>query len=216
MDAARHGGGAHQGGRRGLRREALERRARGDDGAQPRRAGRRQPGAARARAADASGTRPAQSNSTPAGMVWRDAATQRVLELACQVARADLPILITGPTAAARSAWRRIIQANSSVRDGPFVTAQLRRAAGGADRGRSSSAREPARTPAPPRRARASSRRPTAARSSSTRSATFRPAGQVKLLRVLETGASSGLGSNDEKQVPACARSAPPTPTCPR
>ncbi|MDB5961529.1 MAG: sigma-54-dependent Fis family transcriptional regulator, partial [Massilia sp.] len=31
------------------------------------------------------------------GMVWQDPATERVLHLACQVARADVPVLISGP-----------------------------------------------------------------------------------------------------------------------
>jgi DNA-binding NtrC family response regulator len=38
------------------------------------------------------------------GMVWQDPATERVVHLACQVARADVPVLISGPTAPARNA----------------------------------------------------------------------------------------------------------------
>ena len=35
------------------------------------------------------------------GLVFRDAATERVVEMACQVARSDLPVLITGANGAA-------------------------------------------------------------------------------------------------------------------
>ncbi|MGZ5848786.1 MAG: sigma-54-dependent transcriptional regulator, partial [Ramlibacter sp.] len=52
------------------------------------------------------------------GMVWRDAATERVLLIACQVARSDLPILVTGPNGAGKERIAEIIQANSDVRDG--------------------------------------------------------------------------------------------------
>ncbi|HEY5800136.1 MAG TPA: sigma-54 dependent transcriptional regulator [Burkholderiaceae bacterium] len=56
------------------------------------------------------------------GLVWRDAATERALAMACQVARADVPVLITGPNGAGKERIAQIVQANSSVRDGPFVT----------------------------------------------------------------------------------------------
>ena len=56
------------------------------------------------------------------GLVWRDAATERVLGMACQVARSDLPVLITGPNGSGKERIAEIVQANSSVRDGPFVT----------------------------------------------------------------------------------------------
>jgi len=55
------------------------------------------------------------------GLVWADPATERVLSLACQVARADVPILITGPNGTGKERIAEIIQANSMVRDGPFV-----------------------------------------------------------------------------------------------
>src|SRR5207342_1226626 len=47
------------------------------------------------------------------GVVWNDPATERVLSLACQVARADVPILITGPNGAGKERIAEIIQANS-------------------------------------------------------------------------------------------------------
>jgi DNA-binding NtrC family response regulator len=56
------------------------------------------------------------------GLVFASTATERVVELACQVARADIPVLITGPNGAGKERIAEIIQANSSVKDGPFVT----------------------------------------------------------------------------------------------
>lgn len=55
------------------------------------------------------------------GMVWQDPATERVVHLACQVARADVPVLISGPNGTGKERIAEIIQANSAVRDGPFV-----------------------------------------------------------------------------------------------
>jgi DNA-binding NtrC family response regulator len=47
---------------------------------------------------------------------------ERVIALACQVARADVPVLITGPNGAGKEKIAEIVQANSAVPDGPFVT----------------------------------------------------------------------------------------------
>ena len=41
------------------------------------------------------------------GLVFADPATERVVELACQVARADVPVLITGPNGAGKGASPR-------------------------------------------------------------------------------------------------------------
>ncbi len=134
------------------------------------------------------------------GLQWRDAATERVLATACQVARSDLPVLITGPNGAGKERIAEIIQANSAVRDGPFVTlncgampadlveAELFGAEAGAYTG-----------------------------AAKDREGKFEAAdggtlfldeignlplaGQVKLLRVLETGRFQRLGSNRERQV---------------
>ncbi|TFW10386.1 sigma-54-dependent Fis family transcriptional regulator [Oxalobacteraceae bacterium OM1] len=134
------------------------------------------------------------------GLVWRDAAMERVLGIACQVARADVPVLITGPNGAGKERIAEIIQANSSVKDGPFVTlncgalpselieAELFGAEAGAYTGAGK------------------------ARAGKFEAAdggtlfldeigNLPPAGQMKLLRVLETGRFQRLGSNEERQV---------------
>lgn len=56
------------------------------------------------------------------GVVYGSDATERVLELACQVARSDLPVLITGPNGAGKERIADIVHANSSVKSGPFIT----------------------------------------------------------------------------------------------
>ena len=55
------------------------------------------------------------------GIVYRSAAMHAVVQMATQVARADVPVLITGPNGAGKEIIAEIIQANSAVRDGPFV-----------------------------------------------------------------------------------------------
>jgi DNA-binding NtrC family response regulator len=149
---------------------------------------------------DAKGRRRLREQYDLRGMVWRDAATQRVLELACQVARADVPVLITGPNGSGKERVAEVIQANSAVRDGPFVTLNCGAIPGelieaelfGADAGAYTGA--------------------TKARAGKFEAAdggtlfldeigNLPAAGQMKLLRVLETGRFQRLGSNEEKQV---------------
>ena len=56
------------------------------------------------------------------GLIFASTATERVVELACQISRADIPVLITGPNGAGKERIAEIVQANSSVKNGPFVT----------------------------------------------------------------------------------------------
>ncbi|MFZ2986530.1 sigma-54-dependent transcriptional regulator, partial [Ideonella sp.] len=44
-----------------------------------------------------------------------------VLELACQVARSSLPVLVTGPNGSGKERIAALVHANSAVRSGPFV-----------------------------------------------------------------------------------------------
>ncbi len=134
------------------------------------------------------------------GLVWADPATERVLSLACQVARADVPILITGPNGTGKERIAEIIQANSMVRDGPFVVlncgalpselieAELFGADAGAYTG-ASKAREGKFEAAD------------GGTLFLDEIGNLPLAGQMKLLRVLETGRFERLGSNRERQV---------------
>jgi DNA-binding NtrC family response regulator len=134
------------------------------------------------------------------GMVWNDPATERVLSLACQVARADLPILITGPNGGGKERIAEIIQANSAVRDGPFVVlncgalpselveAELFGVEAGAFTG-AGKAREGKFDAAD------------GGTLFLDEIGNLPLAGQMKLLRVLETGRFERLGSNRERQV---------------
>ena len=134
------------------------------------------------------------------GAVFADPAMERVIALACQVARADVPVLITGPNGAGKEKVAEIVQATSAVRDGPFVTLNcgalpselLEAELFGAEIGAYTGA-------------------------SRAREGKFESAdggtlfldeignlsgnGQMKLLRVLETGRFERLGSNREHQV---------------
>jgi len=134
------------------------------------------------------------------GLVWADAASERVLSLACQVARSELAVLVTGPNGTGKEKFAEIIHANSAVRDGPFVAvncgalpAELIEAElFGADAGAYTGANK--------------------AREGKFEAAdggtlfldeigNLPLAGQMKLLRVLETGRFERLGSNRERQV---------------
>ena len=55
------------------------------------------------------------------GVVFASDAMERVVELACRVARADVRVLITGPNGAGKERIAQIVHAKSSVRSGPFV-----------------------------------------------------------------------------------------------
>src|SRR6185503_19596772 len=129
-----------------------------------------------------------------------DAAMERVVALACQVARADVPVLITGPNGAGKEKIAEIIQANSSVRSGPFVTLNCGALPGELIEAELFGAEAGAYTGASKARA---------GKFEAADGGTLfldeignlPPAGQVKLLRVLETGRFQRLGSNEEKQV---------------
>src|SRR5450830_1573773 len=116
------------------------------------------------------------------GMVWQDPATERVVHLACQVARADVPVLISGPNGSGKERIAAIVQANSQVASGPFVVLNcgavpvelIEAELFGAADGGTLFLDEIGNLPL---------------------------AGQMKLLRVLETGRFERLGSNRERQV---------------
>ncbi|MFT4047386.1 MAG: sigma-54 dependent transcriptional regulator [Solimonas sp.] len=134
------------------------------------------------------------------GLVYGAEATERVVELACQVARADVPVLITGPNGAGKERIAQIVHANSAVRQGPFIAvncgalpaelieAELFGAEAGAYTGAN----------------RAREGRFDAADGGTLfldEIGNLPLSGQVKLLRVLETGRFERLGSSRTRQV---------------
>lgn len=133
-------------------------------------------------------------------LVWQDPATERLLEMACQVARSDVSVLITGPNGAGKERVAEIIQANSHVKDGPFVVlncgalpaelieAELFGAEAGAYTG-AVKAREGKFEAAD------------GGTLFLDEIGNLPLAGQMKLLRVLETGRFERLGSNKERSV---------------
>ena len=55
------------------------------------------------------------------GIVFESEAMSRAVELACRVGRADVPVLVTGPNGAGKDRLAQIVHANSMVRDKAFV-----------------------------------------------------------------------------------------------
>ncbi|MEO6966964.1 MAG: sigma-54 dependent transcriptional regulator [Rhodanobacteraceae bacterium] len=56
------------------------------------------------------------------GIVFASEEMARTIELACQVARAEVPVLITGPNGAGKERIAEIVHANSAVSDRPLIT----------------------------------------------------------------------------------------------
>jgi|HubBroStandDraft_4_1064222.scaffolds.fasta_scaffold100085_1 DNA-binding NtrC family response regulator len=129
------------------------------------------------------------------GVIFESASMEAAVELACRVARAPVPVLLTGPNGAGKERIAAIVHANSAVREGPFVAvncgalpselieAELFGAEAGAYTG---------------------ANKARAGRFESANGGTLfldeignlPLSGQVKLLRVLETGQFEQLGSS--------------------
>ena len=56
-----------------------------------------------------------------AGLVFASDAMLQLLEMACQVARGSVPVLITGPNGTGKERIAAVVHANSAARAGPFV-----------------------------------------------------------------------------------------------
>ena len=134
------------------------------------------------------------------GFIHADPLTESTLGLACQVARSDLPVLITGPNGSGKEKLAEIVHANSSVRHGSFVALNcgalpadlIEAELFGADAGAYTGAK------------RAREGKFEAADGGTLfldEIGTLPLAGQIKLLRVLETGQFQRLGSNRERAV---------------
>ena len=134
------------------------------------------------------------------GLVYASEAMHRVLSLAVQIAPSQAPVLITGPSGTGKERIAEVVQANSRRRDGPFLTvnvgaipeelmeAELFGAEAGAytgQRGRREGV--------------------FAAADGGTlfldEIDSLSPAGQVKLLRVLQSGEIQRLGSSRTDRV---------------
>jgi DNA-binding NtrC family response regulator len=128
------------------------------------------------------------------GVVYESDAMHTLIAMATQVAHADVPVLITGPNGAGKEVLADIIHANSTVRSGPYlkvnlgalpqelIEAELFGTEAGAFTG-----------------ARARIGRFEAANGGTLfldELGNLSPAGQAKLLRVLQTGELERLGSN--------------------
>jgi len=135
------------------------------------------------------------------GIVYRSNSVQKLLEMATQVAHSDVPVLITGPNGAGKEKIADIVQANSSVKNGPYIKvnvgalpeelmeAELFGAEAGAYTGSGNKARQ--------------------GRFEAADGGTLfldeigelSASGQVKLLRVLQTGEFQRLGSSHTRKV---------------
>jgi len=134
------------------------------------------------------------------GAVYASDAMERIIEMACRVARAEVPVLITGPNGSGKELIAELIHANSSVASGPLVAlncgavpadlieAELFGAEAGAYTGAT----------------RAREGRFAAADGGTLfldEIGDLPLAGQVKLLRVLETGEFQPLGTSRTRKV---------------
>jgi len=134
------------------------------------------------------------------GLVYESAAMHRVVTLAVQVAASDVPVLITGPNGAGKEMIADLVVANSRRKAEPFVKVNagalpdelLEAELFGAEPG--------AYTGAVKRRI---GRFEAADRGTLflDEIANLSPAGQAKLLRVLQSGTFERLGSSDQKKV---------------
>lgn len=134
------------------------------------------------------------------GLVWDDPASEATLALALQVAASSLPVLITGPNGAGKEKYAEILHANSPVRGGPFVAVNCGALPNELVEAELFGAEAGAYTGA----ARAREGRFEAADGGTLfldEIGTLPPSGQVKLLRVLETGRFSRLGGHRERSV---------------
>jgi len=135
------------------------------------------------------------------GLVYESDAMHALASMAVRIAHADVPVLISGPNGAGKEIIADIVQANSTVRDGPYVKvnlgalpdtlmeAELFGTEAGAFTG-----------------AKARTGRFEAADGGTVfldELGNLSPMGQAKLLRVLQTGEFERLGSNTTRRTRA-------------
>ena len=158
----------------------------------------------------------AQARGVADRPVGASASIREVMALAERVAPSDASVLILGESGTGKELLARAIHRSSAARAmGPFVAVRLLRA--GADRwwSRNCSATRRARSPARSGRGAGCFARRTAARCSSTRSATWRREVQNKLLRVLQEREVQAPSVATPSSRSTCASSPPPTKISP-
>jgi DNA-binding NtrC family response regulator len=134
------------------------------------------------------------------GLVYASAGMHRVVTLAVQVATADVPVLITGPNGAGKEKIAEIVQANSLRRDKPFVKVNVGALPDELLESELFGAEAGAYTGATRRRI---------GRFEAADGGTLfldeignlSPAGQMKVLRVLQSGEFERLGSSETRRV---------------
>ena len=134
------------------------------------------------------------------GIVYESAAMQQLVGIATQVAHADVPVVITGPNGAGKERVADIVQANSAVKAGPYIKVNMGALPAELMESELFGAEAGAYTGA--QKARAG--RFEAADCGTLfldEIANLPLAGQVKLLRVLQTGEFERLGSNQTRKV---------------
>jgi DNA-binding NtrC family response regulator len=133
------------------------------------------------------------------GIVYESEAMQAVVQIATQVARADVPVLITGPNGVGKEVIAAIIQANSRVAQGPFLRVNVGALPDELMESELFGAEAGAYTGARTRGGRFE-----AANGGTLfldEIGNLSPAGQGKLLRVLQTGEFERLGSSQTRKV---------------
>ena len=134
------------------------------------------------------------------GIVYESPAMQQLVGIATQVAHADVPVVITGPNGAGKEMLADIVHANSACKDGPYIKVNMGALPAelieselfGAEAGAYTGAQK------------ARGGRFEAADGGTLfldEIANLSLAGQVKLLRVLQTGEFERLGSTQTRRV---------------
>jgi DNA-binding NtrC family response regulator len=134
------------------------------------------------------------------GAVYASDAMHGVFSLAIQVAGANVPVLVTGPNGAGKDVVVRVIQANSLRRDKPFITVNVGALPGGLMEAELFGAEAGAYTGAANRR----EGRFEAADGGTLfldEIGNLSSEGQMKLLRILQTGEYERLGSSRSRRV---------------
>jgi len=130
------------------------------------------------------------------GIVFTSTAMERVVELACQVARADVPVLITGPNGAGKERIAEIVQANSTRANAAFITVNCGALPSELIEAELFGAEPGAYTGAPNRAREGRFEVADGGTLFLDEIGNLPLAGQMKLLRILETGQFERLGSS--------------------